>query len=224
MDFRYSKLLVLAVLVVLAGLAATFFYQHQTPLLLSNALDTKGQPTIGDPKATVHVVVFEEPKCPSCKRFNTQIFPQIKKDFIDTHKILYTIIPVSFIPHSMPAAIAWLCVYHQDSKTPNDELFFSYVEHTYAHQPSEKLDWATEQNLEKFAQETSPDIHLQSLKNCINREGYRHQIEKNTQYGIELMKEEFSTPAVYINGIHVENWDYTHIRKMIELALQQKAS
>lgn len=224
MDFHYSKKLVLATLVGLIGLSAVLFHQHPAPLSAAIDLDTKGQPTIGYPKASVHLVIFEEPKCPDCKNFTNHIFPKIKKDFIDTNKILYTIIPVSFIPNSMPAAVAWLCVYNQDEEYPNDALFFSYVEHTYAKQPSERIDWATEQNLEKFAKETSPAIRLKSLKDCMAREGHRIQIEKNTKYGMHIMKGELGTPTLYINGVQVDDMSYANIRKMIDSALQQKGN
>src|SRR5262245_26924290 len=110
----------------------TYFTRTQLPP--SIILNTTGQPTIGYAKARVHVVVFEEPKCSHCREFNNNIFPTIKKDFIDTNKIRYTVIPVSFLPGSMPAAIATLCVYHENALYPNDELFFKYFDYIYKHQ------------------------------------------------------------------------------------------
>ena len=95
-------------------------YLSRPQLPPSIPLSTKGQPTIGYAKAKVHVVVFEDPKCISCAGFNNEIFPSIKKEFLDTNKILYTVIPVSFMPGSMPAAIALLCVYHENPVYPND--------------------------------------------------------------------------------------------------------
>ena len=117
--------------------ASSITYLSRPKLPPSIVLNTKGQPTIGYAKARVHVVVFEEPKCSHCRNYNNDIFPIIKKDFIDTNKIRYTAVPVSFLPGSMPAAIAALCVYYENPLYPNDELFFKYFDYMYKHQENE---------------------------------------------------------------------------------------
>jgi protein-disulfide isomerase len=139
---NYSKILVIVALIALIPLAGFFLADKEQTLPAGISLKTYGQPTIGEAKAPVHVVVFEEPKCPQCKNFTTRLFPKIKKEFIDTGKIRYTVIPVSFIPNSMPAAVAWLCVFNQEKNSPNHPLFFTYLDYMYAHQPVEYLDWA----------------------------------------------------------------------------------
>src|SRR5690606_17989243 len=42
------------------------------------------QPVIGNPDAPVKIVEFGDYKCPVCKRFAEEIFPQLKRDFLDT--------------------------------------------------------------------------------------------------------------------------------------------
>jgi protein-disulfide isomerase len=218
-----SKVLVITTLIVLALISFAGLHFNSTKRLPPGiTLETDGQPTIGYPKAKVHVVVFEEPKCTDCKTYSDTIFPKIKKDFIDTNKIKYTLIPVSFIPDSMPAAIAWLSVYNQDPEFPNKDLFYNYVEYMFAHQPSENEDWATIDNLLKFAKETSPAIKLDVLKNNINREAYRIQIEKNTKYGFSIMNHVLATPSIYVEGIKVEDINYPDIKHLINTVIQQK--
>lgn len=218
----YSRFSLIVALIVLIPLAGCLLADKEPSPSTEISLKTYGQPTIGDAKAPVHVVVFEEPKCPQCKNFTTRLFPKIKKEFIDTGKIRYTVIPVSFIPHSMPAAVAWLCVFNQEKNSPNHALFFAYLDYMYAHQPAEYLDWAKEETLEKFAKEASPAIQLDLLKNCLAKETYRIQIEKNTKYGMEIMKGELSTPTVYVDGIKVEETDEGQIRQFINSALRRK--
>lgn len=103
-------------------LAVVVIQWNHTHLPKGIQINTEGQPTIGYPKARVSVVVFEEPKCRNCKIYNNRVFPDIKRLFIDTNKIRYTVIPVSFLPNSMPAAVALLCAYHKDSEYPNNDL------------------------------------------------------------------------------------------------------
>lgn len=204
-------------ILVVASMVTVYFSNSQLPAAI--AINTKGQPTIGYTKARVHVVVFEEPKCSNCRDFNDQIYPRIKKDFIDTNKIDYTVIPVSFLAGSMPAAVACLCVYYSDPIYPNNNLFFAYLDHIYQHQPNEQSDWATPTNLIDFAAAASPAIQTTTLKKCIEMDTYRVKIEQNTAYGKQIMDGRLSTPTVYVNGIKVADLSYEGISKLIKEVL-----
>lgn len=189
-------------------------------------IDTSMQPTIGYPKAKVQVVALLEPKCPDSKTYNNNVYPKFEEEFINTNKVRYTVIPVSFLPHSMPAAIALLCVYNQDSQYPNNDLFFNYLNTIYKQQPPERENWATIEKMQQFAKATSPAIQLDRLKDCMANEKYRVQIEKNTAYGNQLMKGHLSTPTIFVDGIPVENKDETidweKLKAAIEHALQKQ--
>lgn len=210
----FFRSLVLWSVAVMLLLVAAIIYTRPT-LPPGEKIDTSGQPTIGYPKAKVHVVVFEEPKCPDCKRYNNTIFQQIKKEFIDTNQIRYTVIPVSFLPNSMPAAVALLCAYHQDEEYTNADQYFTLLDYLYANQPPEQEDWATVENLQEMAKKASPAIHLDQLKNCIEQESYRVQIAKNTEYGAKLMNGLLSTPSIYVNGIRADKVSLSTIKKLI---------
>lgn len=47
--------------------------------------------TLGNPKAPVTVIEYLAPTCPHCARFAASVFPEIKKNYIDTGKVLYVI-------------------------------------------------------------------------------------------------------------------------------------
>ncbi len=207
-------------ILLIASGAVYFFSQSQLPPSIE--IDTHGQPTIGYPKARVHVVIFEELKCSNCRDYNAEIFPVIKKDFIDTNKIQYTVIPVSFLPGSMPAAVAALCVYHDNPLYPNNELFFKYLKYIFEHQPGERVDWATPTTLVDFAKATSPVIKPEKLKKCIEMQTYRVQIEKNTAYGKRIMGGVISTPTVYVNGMIVKELSVDGVSKLINEALEHE--
>lgn len=190
-------------------------------------INTDMQPTIGYPKAKVQVVALLEPKCPDSKRYYDDVYSKFEEEFINTNKVRYTVIPVSFLPHSMPAAIALLCVYNQDPQYPNADLFFDYLHYIYQHQPPERENWATVENMQKFAAATSPAIQLDRLKDCMTTQKYRVQIQKNTDYGNRLMKGHLSTPTVFVDGIQVENKedtiDWNNLKRAIQQALQKES-
>lgn len=188
------------------------------------SLSIKDQPTLGFAKAPLHIVVFEEPKCSNCKRFNHEVFPQIKTAYIDTGKATYTVIPVSFLPGSMTAAIALLCVYHSDPLYPNSELYFSYLDYLYEHQPGESVDWATTSTLLTYAEQTSPAISKTALEQCVTKQAFRQTVERNTAYGKQVMKGELATPTLYINGIEAPELDFEAIKSLIEEIEQSGAT
>jgi protein-disulfide isomerase len=45
--------------------------------------------TIGNPKAKVVFIEYAAPVCPHCARFNADIMPQIRKNYIDSGKVFY---------------------------------------------------------------------------------------------------------------------------------------
>lgn len=46
--------------------------------------------SIGDPDAPIRVVEFFDLSCPHCQRFTLNTFPKIKKNYIDTGKVVWT--------------------------------------------------------------------------------------------------------------------------------------
>jgi len=45
--------------------------------------------TIGNPKAKVVLIEYAAPVCPHCARFNADVMPKLKEEYIDTGKVFY---------------------------------------------------------------------------------------------------------------------------------------
>jgi len=45
--------------------------------------------TQGNPKARVVLIEYAAPRCPHCAHFNAEVFPLLKRDYIDTGKVYY---------------------------------------------------------------------------------------------------------------------------------------
>lgn len=221
MQFNVKKLVGISVFVFIAIIAGIYLYRiFSVPDTVF--IDTADQPSLGRRDAKVEVVVFEEPKCPHCKHFQDEIFPKIKRNYIDTEEIRYTVIPVSFLSGSLPAANALLCVYYQNRRQPNSQLFFTYLNYIYNHQPPSNTDWASDDTLIDMASQASTNIQLSDLRNCLNKQAYRNQIAINTEKARSIMGGRIHTPAVYINGIHMKENSYANISKWIEKAKIQQ--
>jgi protein-disulfide isomerase len=70
---------------------------------------------LGSKEAPLVVVEFTDFQCPYCNRFYTQIFPELKKEYIDTGKMRFLTheFPLDFHPQAMPAAMAARCAGEQ---------------------------------------------------------------------------------------------------------------
>ncbi len=176
-------------------------------------IDTTGQPTLGNAQAPAHIVVFEDLKCPNCRELSVAIFPQIKKKYIDTGKAKYTLILLAFIPGSIPAGNAALCLRDQ-----NEAYFFPFVEYLYRHQPSEEKDWATLPTLLKFAHSAAPNANLQKLSNCIFTNTHTATLKNNLNLAAKLMGNQVETPTVYVNGQMVRPLTMEKIETLIQAA------
>lgn len=73
-------------------------------------------PALGDINARVTIVEFSDFECPFCRRYFTDTFPQLKKEYIDTGKVVmyYRHYPLPFHPLAQPFAVASECANEQD--------------------------------------------------------------------------------------------------------------
>lgn len=199
----------------------SFFFSNMSPEPGTH-LNTQNQPTLGNPEASLQVVAFEDPKSFASKSYHTNVFPKLKKDYIDNNQIEYSTILISSIPHSIPISEALLCVYYQDEKTSSSELFYEYLNTIYENQPVETIDWATTDTLEKIAKEANPKINFTKMRSCIERHVYHTQVMRNTEYASKVMDGNLKTPGIYVNGIKAPSNTYEDISLLIEKFLIAK--
>ncbi len=79
-------------------------------------VDVKGAPSLGQANAPITIIAFTDYQCPFCKRFDTQTFPGLKKNYIDTGKVRYVVkdLPLEAMhPHAYKAAEATHCAADQ---------------------------------------------------------------------------------------------------------------
>jgi protein-disulfide isomerase len=77
-------------------------------------LDTD-DPVVGSPGAEVVILEFSDFECPFCRRYQTQVYPEIRERYIDTGKVRYVFrdFPLGFHAQARPAAVAANCAARQ---------------------------------------------------------------------------------------------------------------
>ncbi|WP_169713819.1 DsbA family protein [Paludifilum halophilum] len=181
--------------------------------------DYDQQPVAGDPDAPVKIVEFGDFKCPSCKKFEEEIYPQLKKDFIDNEKIGFYFVNNQFLgPDSITAGIAGEAVYEQDP-----DAFWKFYDSIYKNQGLESEAWATPDFLADLAKKDVPGIDHKKLKKDIENETYSEEVQADK--GIAEKAGVTSVPTLFINGKKVpgeKTFDYDYLKQRIEEELNRK--
>ena len=131
----------------------------------------------GIEKATVAILEFTDLQCPFCKRYNDETMPEIKKQFIDTQKILYVSQDYPLVqthPAAAPAALALRCVYQQKPdayQSAKDALF----------QMTSQL---SEEKVAKLAKDMA--IDSEQFNACRQNKETANQVIASLKYGAEL--------------------------------------
>src|SRR3990167_6172779 len=208
-----ARLVIATLVAVLVAGTATWLFKHHSTTPPATRIPTAGQPTEGHANAPVSVVAFEYLKCQNCKNYSVGLFPTLQKKYIEPGKIRYTLIPLAFIPGSIPAANAALCLYDQ-----KPAYFFQFVEYVYQNQPDESIDWATTPTLLHFAAEATPTANLKQLATCMIELRFASQLKANLALAGRIMKEGVMTPVVFVNGQQVHPLNQKTLMTAIENA------
>lgn len=175
------------------------------------------QPVIGKEKATIQIVEFGDFKCPTCKAFHDNVYPQLKKEYIDTGKVKMYFKNLAFIgPDSITAALAGEAIYKQ-----NQEAFWKYYDLMYQRQQEEHKVWATESFLVDLVKKELPEIDAKQFAADLKSKKYQREVDQDAKeaekYGIT------SVPDVYINGKQVANaTSYQEVKQAIEKELKEQ--
>jgi protein-disulfide isomerase len=98
--------------------------------------------SIGAPDAPVTLIEFGDIQCPFCKKFHTDAYAELKKNYIDTGKVRFVSrdLPLEFHPYALKAAEAARCAGDQkkywelrdalysNSAPPTDDIISKAVE------------------------------------------------------------------------------------------------
>lgn len=161
---------------------------------------------IGDKDAPVTIIEFSDYECPFCGRHFDQVYPSIKKNYVDTGKVkmVFRDFPLSFHPSAQKAAEAAECVREKGG----DAAYWKMHDKLFSNQ--ETLSVA---NYEKWAKELGQDI-----SDCLASGKYYDEVQKDLAQGSAAGVQ--GTPAFFINGKLVSGAQpYTVFQQTIEAEL-----
>jgi protein-disulfide isomerase len=130
--------------------------------------------SMGSDSAPVTVMEFADFQCPYCRRFHTDSFAALKKNYIDTGKVRFISrdLPLDFHPNAMPAALAAHCAGEQNKYW---ELRDSMIVNS---------DDLTRESIMKYAQQNG--LEMTKFTSCLDGQKYKGQIEKDREEASKL--------------------------------------
>ena len=169
--------------------------------------------SIGSSDARVSVKVFSSLTCPHCANFHSEIFNNLKRDFIDKGLVKFEHYAFPLDLAALNAEIIVRCHVDKDKK-------FELLEKIYEKQKV----WAVGSDINKINESikkigAESNLPNEKMEKCLNNENAQddilnERIEAQKKYKIE------STPTVFINDKKYSGKiDYKQFKKAIEKKL-----
>lgn len=156
----------------------------------SASIPFAANPMLGDTNAKIGVVEFSDYQCPYCRTFHATILPELKKNYIDTGKLVFVSrdTPMDFHPMAEPAAIAANCAGEQGKYFPMQEDLYAQ-QNRYGNEFYLELARKRELDTTRFAA-------------CLRDPAQQQEVRRDAAYAAELGVE--GTPTFYIGRVEGE--------------------
>ena len=203
--------LITAAIVVVAALGAFLYLQlRPAPNLEVQTSGYEGQPTLGNTRAPVKVVLFENFLCERCKLFETEVFEPLKRDYIDTGKVEVYYVNLAWgNKTAVTAGRAGECAFKQ-----NPAAFWPYKRALFAAQGAD--GWATLDKVVEVAGSVE-GLEPTSLKTCITEGQTQPEVTRDMTLADYVGVT--GTPSVIIGSRGLEAPSYKELRAQLDAQL-----
>ena len=167
--------------------------------------------SLGSPDAPVKIVEYASFTCPHCADFHEQVYGALKRDYIDTGKVHFTLREVYFNRFDLWAGMMARC--------GGDLKYFGVTDILF----STQREWAgtddplvADDNIRKIglgAGMTNEQLDI-CMKDSAAAEAMIARFETNM-----AADQVEGTPTIFINGVKYQNMSYAKLKPLIDAAL-----
>lgn len=204
-------LLVIGTLIAAALIAlALFAGRSKTPAGAAKTanFNLSGLPYVGKDDAPVTVVAVEDFKCPICKQFDNDVWPQLKAKYVDTGKVKVYAMIWPFLSEvqrlatddSKFAAQAAKCVYDGSGNV----AFEKYKEILFRAQGDETTVWATKTRLKELAANVE-GLDQAKFATCLDTDATAARVDADEKQVVDAGVT--GTPTLFVGGKQVMTAD-----------------
>ncbi len=187
-----------------------------TPALAQEATTEAAAPAVkdfslGSADAKVKLVEYASFTCPHCANFHATVFPQLKKDYIDTGKVQFTLREVYFDRYGLWAALIARCGGDMKYFGIHDMLFDKQQEWAGSDNPQQVVE-----NLKTIGR--SAGLEDAAMDACLNDQANAEALIKQFQTNFEADGVE-GTPTLFVNGTKHGNMSYEDLKAILDAEL-----
>lgn len=172
---------------------------------------TPGDFSLGSPDAKVKLVEYASYTCPHCANFHKTVFGQLKKDYIDTGKVQFTMREVYFDRYGLWAALIARCGGEMRYFGIHDILFEKQAEWAASEDPAQVVE-----NLKTIGR--TAGLEDAAMDACLNDTANAEALIKQFQTNMEADGVE-GTPTLFINGAKHSNMAYEDLKALLDAEL-----
>lgn len=156
--------------------------------------DLEGQPMLGDEDAPVTIVSYEDFFCPYCAKYNTETFPQIVEEYVESGQVRYVYKHLPVVGGMNPA-IAAECVAEQDH-----DAFWDYKQKLFENQDQYKSMAGNQDELQTALVELAGEVGVDQdqFETCYENEETREQVQADAEEAQANGAQ--ATPWIFVNG------------------------
>lgn len=170
-----------------------------------------GDFSLGSPDAKVKMVEYASFTCPHCATFHATAFKDLKKDYIDTGKVHFTMREVYFDRYGLWAALIARCGGEMKYFGIHDMLFDQQQKWAASENPMQVVE-----NLKTIGR--AAGLEDAAMDACLNDTANAEALIKQFQTNFEADGVE-GTPTLFINGTKHGNMDYADLKALIDAEL-----
>ncbi len=131
---------------------------------------------LGDKNAPLTMIEFSDYECPFCKRHFTDVYPQIKKDYIDTGKLKLVYRDFIAVPAHNPLATSQAMAAECAREQGGDSIYYKYHDEIFKRTISNGNGMALSV-LSQIAKDLS--LNQNAFQTCLDSNKYKDEINQD---------------------------------------------
>ncbi|PSO16336.1 DsbA family protein [Bradyrhizobium sp. MOS003] len=189
----FTTMLSLTGLAALAGLSPLQFISEAMAQSAGDVAKPVSLPdmALGPNDAAVTITEYASMTCPHCAAFNEQVFPKIKKEYIDTGKVRYIFREFPLDIKAAAGSMLSRCIANGDGPK-----YFAVTDMLFRQQN----DWVVKNTTETLTRiGKQAGLTQQQVEACLKDQALLDKIAADQKYASDVLKVD-STPTFFING------------------------
>jgi protein-disulfide isomerase len=185
----------LTALLLLACLAVIVRVSPLWPIMQGKAVDVTKPVSLPDmalgaANALVTIVEYAAPTCPHCAAFDSEVFPRIKAEYIDTGKVRYVLREFPLNVKDVACAMVARRIADGDAGK-----YFAVVETMWRQQ--DRLVEKTTDTLQLIGKQAG--LSAQAVEDCLKDQALLDKLNADRRFATDALKVD-GTPTFFING------------------------